>query len=216
MKNKKLIISLAAILQGFKFGMLLQFAVGPICFFIFQIASSRGFYAAETGVLGVVIIDGLYILAAILGIGAIIDKKEIRYGLKIFGSIILFIFGLSMVLSQFSIEFLPSFSMQNDMSANSVFLQSIILTASSPLTILFWAGVFSTKIAEEGIKRKEIYGFGFGALLSTMFFLTLIAFLGSLIKDFFPSVVVIQGLNLSVGFLLLCFGVRMVIRNEKG
>ena len=63
------------ILKGFKFGMLLQFAVGPVCIFILQMASLRGFYMAEIGVLGVVLIDGIFIICAILGISSIIDKK---------------------------------------------------------------------------------------------------------------------------------------------
>lgn len=39
------------LIKGFKFGMLLQLAVGPICLFIFQLASVNGFLIAERGVL---------------------------------------------------------------------------------------------------------------------------------------------------------------------
>jgi len=197
------------IFKGFKFGMLLQFAVGPVCIFIFQMASLRGFYAAATGVLGISIIDGLYILAAILGIASIIERKNTKIVLNIFGAVVLFIFGTSTVLSVFNIGFLPSLSLQNISNSNSVFFRAIILTVSNPLTIIFWAGVFSTKIAEENMKRKDIYAFGFGALLSTMFFLTLIAFAGSFTKTFFPPYV-IQILNLTVGFLLVYFSIRMI------
>lgn len=199
------------VFKGFKFGMLLQFAIGPVCIFIFQAASLRGFYIAETGVLGVVIIDGLYILAAILGIASIIERKNIKFGLKTFGAAILLIFGFSTVLSQFNISFLPGISIQNISNSNSVFFRAIILTVSNPLTIIFWAGVFSTKIAGENRNRKDIYAFGFGALLSTMFFLTLIAFVGSFTKTFF-STNVIQILNLTVGFLLIYFSIRMILK----
>ncbi|MFZ5965668.1 MAG: LysE family translocator [Bacillota bacterium] len=199
------------VFKGFTFGMLLQFAIGPICIFIFQTASLRGFYIAETGVLGVVLIDGLYILAGILGIASIIERKKMKSSLKIFGAAILFVFGLSTVLNQFNISFLPSLSVQNMSDSNSVFFHAIILTASSPLTIIFWAGVFSTKIAEENMKRNDVYAFGFGALMSTMFFLTLIALAGSFSKTFFPSYV-IQIMNLMVGVLLIYFGIRMVIK----
>lgn len=202
------------ILKGFKFGMLLQFAVGPVCIFILQMASLRGFYMAETGVLGVVLIDGIFIICAILGISSIIDKKNIRFALKIFSAVVLFIFGLSTVLSQFNISFLPSFEILNISNSNNVFLRAIILTASNPLTIIFWASVFSTKILEKDMERKDIYQFGFGAVLSTMFFLTIIALVGNFAKIFF-SIYVIQVLNIVIGLLLIYFSIRVILKHEK-
>ena len=199
------------ILKGFKFGMLLQFAVGPVCIFIFQMASLRGFYIAASGVLGVLIVDGLYILAAILGIASIIERKNTKTILKIFGAIVLFIFGISTILSVFNIVFLPSLSLHNTSNINNVFFRAIILTFSNPLTIIFWAGVFSAKLAEENMMKKDIYTFGLGALLSTAFFLTLIALVGSLTRTFFPPFV-IQLLNILVGILLIYFSIKLLIR----
>ncbi|WP_010294988.1 LysE family translocator [Clostridium senegalense] len=198
-------------LKGLKFGMLLQLAIGPVCIFILQMASLKGFYIAETGVLGVTIVDGLYIFAAILGIASIIEKRKVKVGLKIFGAIILIIFGLSTVLGQFDINFIPSLSLQGAGNSNSVFLKSIILTASNPLTIVFWAGVFSTKIIEENMKRKDIYIFGIGALMATLSFLTLVAVVGTFTKVFLPAYV-IQILNIIVGVLLIYFGVKMALK----
>ncbi len=66
------------IFKGFKFGMLLQLAIGPVCIFIFQMASSKGFYTAETGVLGATLIDGLFIFAATIGISSIIERQNIN------------------------------------------------------------------------------------------------------------------------------------------
>ncbi|AJA46690.1 lysine exporter protein LysE/YggA [Clostridium pasteurianum DSM 525 = ATCC 6013] len=199
------------IFKGFKFGMLLQLAVGPGCIFIFQIASLKGFYIAEIGVLGIAIIDSLFITVAILGISAVINKKNIKICLKIFGSIILFIFGFSTFLNQFNINFIPSLSIQNISNSNNTFIHAIILAASNPLTILFWTGVFSSKIAEENMKTKDIYLFAFGALISTLFFLTLISFLGSCVNIFLPNTI-IQILNTLVGFLLMYFSVKMCLK----
>ncbi len=199
------------IFKGLKFGMLLQFAVGPVCIFIFQTASLQGFYPAVTGVLGVTLIDGLYILAALLGIASVIERKEVRSALKLSGAAILLIFGLSTVLGQFNIRFLPSLSIQNTPNATGVFIRSLLLTASNPLTIIFWAGLFSAKIAEQNMKRKDLYNFGFGALLSTFFFLTLISFAGSFTGTFFPPDL-IQILNILVGLLLIYFSIRMFLK----
>lgn len=199
--------------KGFQFGMLLQIAVGPICIFIFQAAANYGFTEALLGVLGVTLVDGLYILAAILGLGAIINKYSgSKLILKYFGAIILFLFGLSNISGAFDRNLLPSlhFSGNND---NSIFVKTLLLTLSNPLTIIFWAGVFSSKIAEGDKKNSEIYAFGFGAILSTLVFLTFIALLGSIIQSFI-SPKVSDMLNIFVGGLLLFFAIRTIIKNH--
>lgn len=199
------------IFKGFKFGMLLQFATGPVCIFIFQIASSKGFYIAETGVLGATLIDGIFIFAAIVGISSIIEKQNTKLTLKIFGAVVLFIFGLSTILNQFNINFLPSLSIQNTSNTNNAFFHSLIITASNPLTIVFWSGVFLSKISEENMKKKDIYLFAFGALLSTIFFLTLISLSGNFANRFL-SMEIIQTLNIIVGFLLIYFSIKMFLK----
>jgi threonine/homoserine/homoserine lactone efflux protein len=92
-----------------------------------------------------------------------------------------------------------------------VFFRAIILTGSNPLTIFFWAGVFSSKVAEENMKRNDVYLFGFGAVVSTIFFLTMIALIGSFAKELF-STNVIQILNIAIGFLLIYFSIRMILK----
>ncbi|EET88479.1 Lysine exporter protein (LYSE/YGGA) [Clostridium carboxidivorans P7] len=174
-------------------------------------ASSKGFYTAETGVLGAVLIDGLFIFAATIGISSIIERKNIKFILKIFGAVVLFIFGLSTILNQFNIDFLPSLSIQNTSNTNNAFFHSLIITASNPLTIIFWSGVFLSKITEENMKKTDIYLFGFGALLSTMFFLTLISLAGNFANSFLPMEI-IQTLNIIVGFLLICFSIKMFLK----
>ncbi len=200
------------LVKGFKFGMLFQFAIGPVCIFIFQIASLHGFFTAGAGLLGVALIDGLYILAAILGTASIIEKWNLKMGLNLFGAAVLFIFGMNMVFSLFDIRLLPNLSIADFTATNNAFVYAIILTASSPLTILFWAGVFSTKIVEEHMRRKHIYAFGFGALFATVFFLTLIAFMGSL-TQVFVTPFVIRALNFTVGIVFIYFAVKMLLKN---
>ena len=45
------------IFRGFKFGMILQIAIGPICIFIFQTACKYGFFMGEMGLLDAVLVD---------------------------------------------------------------------------------------------------------------------------------------------------------------
>lgn len=199
--------------KGFKFGMLLQFAIGPVCLFIFQLSLLNGFYIGETGVLGVTLVDGIFIMIAIIGVATIMDKKNVKVCLKVFGSVILLIFGFSTILNQFNIEFIPSLSIHHMLISNNAFISAIIITSSSPLTIIFWAGIFSTKVTERNVKKQDIYSFAFGALLSTIFFLSLINLMGSFIKVFLPTNV-IQILNIIAGFLLICFSIKLLCKKN--
>lgn len=199
------------IFDGFKFGLLLQIAIGPVCLLIFQLAAMNGFFVAMTGVLAAFLIDSLFILGAIKGIAALLESRRMQTILKYFGSSILMVFGLSTILSQFNINFLPALSLQNVSGAHNAFIKTAIITISNPLTIIFWAGVFSAKIIENNLNKREVYFFGLGAVLSTLIFLSSIALIGSFSRTFLPDKM-IRILNICVGFLLIYFGFKILTK----
>jgi threonine/homoserine/homoserine lactone efflux protein len=194
--------------------MLLQIAVGPVCFFIFNIGTSSGFWNAETGVLSVGLIDALYVLLAIFGIASFIEKENVRKLLKYFGSLILFLFGLNIGIGALSLKFLPSIKLfSNPSNPSRAFVSGVVLTASNPLTIVFWSGVFSAKVAAEKMNKRDLYTFGAGAILSTLIFLTLISFLGSITNRFLPMIV-INILNGIVGVVMIFYSIEMLIKKD--
>lgn len=200
--------------KGFRFGMFLQIAVGPICLFIFQTAATSDFMAAETGVLGVVVIDGLYILAAIFGLGRILNRYPKMKGfICYFGAAVLMLFGLSNIVSGIGVSLLPTFDFHANQTNEMVFIKTLVLTLSNPLTILFWAGVLSTKLVEENLQQHDMYLFGFGAVLSTFLFLTFISFIGTFLFLFLEPVVLI-GFNIIVGIVLVGFGFRTATKQK--
>jgi len=199
---------LLVLVKGFRFGMLLQFAVGPVALFIFQTALLSGFMTATTGVIGVALVDAVFIVAAVIGIGAIIQKEKAALVMKVFGALILIAFGISTVLGVFGLSFIPGLNLAQSVEAGSVFQRAVLITASNPLTIIFWAGVFSARLAEGDMAGKDAYTFGFGAVLATLFFLMLIAVIGTTSGRFLPDPV-IEIMNAAVGLLLIYFGVRM-------
>lgn len=200
------------LLKGFRLGMLLQIAVGPVCLFIFQTAAISGFLPAEGGVIAVVLVDALFIFAALLGIGALIEKRPgLKTALKYAGAVVLVLFGFNLVVSTFWTGFLPGFGLSDTAGAGSAFLRAALITLSSPLTILFWAGVFSQRAAEQAMGRRGMALYGLGAVLSTLAFLSAIAALGGLSHTFL-SAIVVQILNLLVGLVLIGFGLRTAIK----
>ena len=196
------------LIKGFCFGMILQIAVGPLCLFIFQTAVTSGFFTAMVGVLGVALVDAVYILAAIFGIGVLLNKyKILKMVFRYLGSIVLIVFGTSIIFEAFGFSLIPDLNFLSKQSMENVFLKVLMLTLSNPLTILFWVGVFSTRLSEVNMSRKDMYCFGLGAVLATISFLTLVSITGTFVNNLLnPEVLKI--LNIIVGLVLIYFGLK--------
>lgn len=208
--NKGQELNYKVLISGFRFGMILQLAIGPIFLLVLQTAITKGFSQAMLGVLGVTLVDAVFVLAAIFGLGAVINRSEnAKKLLGYLGPLVLIVFGLSTILGSFGITFLPTFSLSADGTSN-IFLKTVILTVSSPLTIVFWAGVFSAKISVDKLSRRSLYLFGIGAVLSTLIFTTLVALVGDSVSAVISESIQ-KSLNVIVGLFLIGFAIRTYI-----
>ncbi len=200
------------LLKGFRLGMLLQIAVGPVCAFIFQAAAADGFWPAEEGVAGVVLADAFYIFAALLGVGTLLDRKPgLRCALKYGGAALMALFGIWLLMGAAFPGMLPVF---RPATRVGMFAGALLLTLSSPLTIVFWAGVFAQRAAEQSVTRRGLMLYGLGAVLSTLVFLTAIAALGGILRGFLQDTAV-RVLNGVVGAVVVGFGVRAAVKREN-
>ncbi len=202
------------VLKGLKFGMILQLAVGPMCLMVLNTAVDCGILSGMYLVLAIALIDAFYIALSGLGASAIIAKDKVKIAVKIIGCIILVFFGLNTILNVFDINILPNISLFSDYKSGNLFLQGIILTASNPLTIIFWGGVFTTQIADNNLTRFQLFLFGAGCVLSTLIFLSGIALFGYFIGSFIPGIV-INILNILVGAFLIFFGIKLLVKKNK-
>jgi len=200
------------LIKGFQLGMLLQLAVGPICFFVFQAAAAGGFVAGTRAVLGVATVDLLYIGLSIAGLSALLKRAPgaLRL-LKGAGALVLALFGLSIGLSPFGFRLLPSLSLP---AGGGDYGRALLLTLSNPMAILFWGGVFSLKAAEEKMSRRQMTAFGAGAVLATLSFLTAVAALGAWAGGLLPQSVM-DGLNVAVGVALVAYAAKMLLGGNK-
>lgn len=201
------------ILKGFKFGMLLQLAIGPMCLMVFNTSATYGFFMGLSLVLAIAIVDLLYIALSGLGIAVIINKNEIKLAIKLFGSFVLAIFGANIIAGTFNFNLLPNITLFSNISGKNLFVQGLLLTASNPLTIIFWSGVFSTQVIENNYNKSQLFYFGLGCILSTICFLSLIAALGTIISGLLTSFI-IEILNVGVGILLIYFGIRLLLKKQ--
>lgn len=199
---------------GFRFGMLLQLAVGPMCLMVLGAAADGGFGLGLSVVVAIALIDAFYIFLSCAGAAAFIGRPKVTRAVKIAGCIVLILFGADTALGAFGLPLLPHIALFSADSASSLFMRGLILTASNPLTILFWGGVLSAKTAENAWNRKQLFFFGLGCVLSTLIFLTAVALAGSLVGGVLP-IPVLKALNVGVGFLLMFFGVRPILNKTE-
>ena len=204
---------MTSVLQGLKFGMLLQLAIGPISLLIFKIAGNRGFGQAMSGTVAVVLVDSLFILLAILGIASFVGREKTRRLFNRVGAVIIALFGISTILEIFGIHMIPEIGVFSYCETGS-FVEAFVLTAANPLTILFWAGVFTTRITEGKLAGVRVYLFGLGCALSTLLALTAVAAFGTASGTFLPDKV-IDLLNFIIGIVLIIFAMRMIFDEKK-
>jgi len=202
------------VFKGFSFGLILQIAVGPVCVFIIKTALESGFLVAESAVLAVTLVDTVFVALAILGIGSLMKSEKTKLVLKIIGGIVILYYGLAVFLSGFDISIIPSFSAKGEaIKSSGAFLTALILTISSPLTIVFWAGVFGAKVTDGKSGYKNVILFGLGAVLSTLIFLSAVAIISSIFTPVMtPGMIKI--LNIVAGIVLFVFGIFMLAKKN--
>lgn len=199
--------------KGFRFGLLLQFAIGPICLFVFSTASSLGFAASLLASLAVTLVDGVYILLAGLGLAVFMQNTRVKNTVQFFGAIVLLFFGLDIALGFFGISYFPDIHLFREAEGEGVFLKATVMTASNPLTIIFWGGVLSATVASENITAKRLLLFGLGCVCATFTFLQVVGLIGILMGTFLPQIFM-KVLNLCVGAVIMYFGFRMLRRDN--
>ena len=197
--------------DGLKFGMLLQLAIGPVCLMVFNTAKNTGFLNAFSLVTAVALVDAFYIILACLGASKLLEKENVKKSAKAVGALILVIFGVNIMFGAFDISFIPGLSIQTD--AKSIFIQGLILTLSNPLTIAFWGSLLTAKIIEDSMQKIDLTVFSAGLVSATLFFLTGVAALGSVLNSFITEAVS-KSLNVIVGVVIAYFGIKMYLKKS--
>jgi threonine/homoserine/homoserine lactone efflux protein len=202
------------ILKGFKFGMLLQLAIGPMCLMVFNTSITYGCIYGIYVMSAIALVDVLYIGLACIGVASIINRTKVKRVIKLGGCLVLSLYGVNTMLAAFDFSFLPISMSSPSISNQSLFVQVLLLTLSNPLTIVFWSSMFSTQMIKNEWSKKQLFFFAVGCVLSTVVFLTIIAFLGSELGSLLPHLV-IQILNMIVGIFLFFFGIKLLCSKNK-
>jgi threonine/homoserine/homoserine lactone efflux protein len=202
------------ILNGISTGLLLQFAIGPIFFYILNISIQRTLLDGIFAVIAVVIVDYLYIMLAIAGVGRLLEIKKTKIIFGLSSAIVLIAFGLMMICfskNNLTINVSDSKSASDYLSS---FLSTFLLTISSPLTIVFWTSLFATKAIENNYSKNQLIVFGISAGMATLIFLGGCVIIFSVLKSSI-SLNLVQNLNVIVGVVLIVYAITRIIKLYK-
>lgn len=190
-------------------GFIINLAIGPLFFFVINLALQKTMLDGLMGALAMTIVSYIYIALSTFGIGKLFENKKVKKIFGIISSIVLIIFwgiiikgAIGSAISETVVHTANIFS-----SFSSVFLLAI----SNPLSIVFFAGLFSAKAVEYNYTKKELYTFGFGVGLATLIFTSIWVIIFSLLKGTIPTIV-IQILNIAVGILIIGYGIIRLVK----
>jgi threonine/homoserine/homoserine lactone efflux protein len=198
--------------NGLMTGLFLQFAIGPVFFYIVNLTLQRSIYDGLVAVLAVTLVDYFYITLSIVGVGKLLEKKEINKVFGIVSSLVLVAFGVWIIYG--ISNSVASTTRINSISLIASFLSVFFLTISSPMTIVFFTGIFTAKAVEYNYAKKELWIFGLAVGSATFLFMGLSVIIFSLLRQTVPMAL-IQLLNLIVGVVLVGYGVMRIIKILK-
>ena len=196
------------LLKGLLTGLFLQLAIGPVFFFILGITINNSFMNVLSAITAVTLVDYIYIALSLLGLSKIIEKERIKVVVVIISSFVLIVFSIIILKSVFNSLSISTNAAQ--WTPVTSFISCFLLTISSPLTIVFWTGIFSAKAIEYEFTKNQLVVFGIGAGCATFVFMFSTMFILSIFRTNI-NINIIRVLNIIVGLLLLYYAISRLI-----
>lgn len=194
--------------------MILQLAIGPIFIYIINTAMQYGFAGGIAATAGATAADYLFIALAVVGAGKILERKKIKSTFTVISSLVLIAFGVMMIVKGICFEQYSSGAGMPEGTAVRSIISTFVLTMSSPLSIVFWTGVFTAKTIEYSLEKKELVIFGFAAGLATFVFIGICVLVLSFVQMMIP-LAAIRILNILVGAALIGYGFQRLYKIRR-
>ncbi|WP_080846192.1 LysE family transporter [Cytobacillus gottheilii] len=147
-------------------GFTLAAPIGPVNSARLDKGIKNGFWHAWAVGAGSMIADGVYMLIVYLGMVQFLQIPLVQVFLWLFGGFILIYSGVEGMLSSSKITLTET---RGKESLFKCFLTGFIMSITSPLTILFWLGIYGSVLA----KTVQMNGTGSLIVYSSMIFLGL-------------------------------------------
>jgi len=217
MENWGEFLSLTILFSYILLGLTLAAPIGPVNSARLDKGIKNGFWHAWMVGTGSMIADGFFMLMVFFGMVHFLDVPIIQIFLWLFGAFILIYSGVESILSIKSITLADS---RGKDSMVKCFLTGFIMSITSPLSILFWLGIYGSVLA----KTAQVSGTGHLLVYSSMIFLGLtlwdifVAALTTGFRSFLKMgtlrfISIISGLSLiGFGFYFGSQGIHAILR----
>jgi threonine/homoserine/homoserine lactone efflux protein len=160
-------LNLSILFSFILLGLTLAAPIGPVNSTRLNKGIKNGFWHAWIVGVGSMIADGLFMLLVYLGLVHFLEVPIIQIFLWLFGAFVLIYSGVEGILGINSITLADS---RGKDSLFKCFLTGFIMSITSPLSILFWLGIYGSVLA----KTAQINGTEALLIYSSMIFLGLI------------------------------------------
>ncbi|QOR68705.1 LysE family transporter [Cytobacillus suaedae] len=198
-------MSVSILISYIFLGLTLAAPIGPVNSARLDKGIKNGFWHAWIVGAGSMIADAFFMLLVYMGMVQFLDIPFVQVFLWLFGGFILIYSGIESILGSNSLS--VSYSRQKE-SLFKCFMTGFIMSITSPLSILFWLGIYGSVLA----KTAQVNGTGELLLYSSMIFIGLtlwdifVAGLSSSFRKFLNSRILIS-ISIISGLSLIGFGV---------
>lgn len=197
-------MSLSILLSYILLGFTLAAPIGPVNSARLDKGIKNGFWHAWIVGVGSMIADGVFMLMVYLGMVHFLEVFIVQVFLWLFGAFILIYSGVESIFSANSLALADS---RGRDSLFKCFLTGFIMSITSPLSILFWLGIYGSVLA----KTAQVNGTESLLVYSAMIFLGLMLWdlvVAGLTTGFrkFLSLNSLRGISILSGLTLIGFG----------
>jgi threonine/homoserine/homoserine lactone efflux protein len=199
------VLSVSLLVSYIFLGLTLAAPIGPVNSARLDKGIKNGFWHAWIVGTGSMIADAIFMLLIYLGLVNFLDMPIIQIFLWLFGGFVLIYSGIECIVKANNIDL--AFSRGKE-SMLKCFLTGFIMSISSPLSILFWLGIYGSVLA----KTASNYGRTDLLIYSSMIFLGLALwdiFVAAITTGFrrFLNYSSLRAISILSGLSLLGFGV---------
>ncbi len=123
-------------------GFFLAFLIGPVFFVLLETAATKGFRAALSFDIGVIIADIIFIMVAYLSSYQLLENLSNQPGLYVFGGAILIVYGLTIYLKKPTRDALdPNRAKVKKGGYVQLFIKGFLLNFINIGVLVFWLGI---------------------------------------------------------------------------
>lgn len=123
-------------------GFFLAFLIGPVFFVLLETAATKGFRAALSFNIGVIIADIIFIMVAYLSSYQLLENLSNQPGLYVFGGAILIVYGLTIYLKKPTRDALdPNRAKVKKGGYLQLFIKGFLLNFINIGVLVFWLGI---------------------------------------------------------------------------